>query len=187
MSPEVRPELTPYRRALALPGLRSLLLVAVLARIPLTATAVTLTLHVVLDLHRGYGAAGLGRGGTVARRSGRRCSAGWSTAAGCARPGAHHASPRSLVLVHRADVPYPLLLPAAVRGRLLALPVFSVVRQSIAALCPGQRRPRTRWTRCPSSCRSWSARRWRWLWSPRSPRRPPCCRSAADVAAGIGL
>ncbi|WP_433118270.1 hypothetical protein [Micromonospora sp. CA-246542] len=49
----------PYRTALALPGLRSLLLVAVLARIPLTATGVTLTFHVVLDLDRGYGAAGL--------------------------------------------------------------------------------------------------------------------------------
>lgn len=51
--------LEPYRRVLALPGVRSLLLVSLLARLPVTAVVVTLTLHVVLDLERGYGAAGL--------------------------------------------------------------------------------------------------------------------------------
>ena len=61
MTPEVRTvvNLKPYREALALPGVRSLLLVSVLARVPLTATGVTLTFYVVLDLGRGYGAAGL--------------------------------------------------------------------------------------------------------------------------------
>ena len=51
--------LTPYRQTLALPGIKSLLIVATLARIPITAGAVVLTLHVVNDLGRGYGAAGL--------------------------------------------------------------------------------------------------------------------------------
>ncbi|HEX5542802.1 MAG TPA: MFS transporter, partial [Micromonospora sp.] len=61
MSPEVRIPMTlaPYRRVLALPGVRSLLLVAMLARIPVTAAGVTLTLYVVLNLGRGYFAAGL--------------------------------------------------------------------------------------------------------------------------------
>src|SRR5690606_38063348 len=59
--PEVRTPMTlePYRQALRLPGVRSLLLVATLARTPLTATTVTVTLHVVLALDLGYGAAGL--------------------------------------------------------------------------------------------------------------------------------
>src|ERR1041384_1769231 len=51
--------LKPYRDTLALPGIRSLLAVATLARIPIAAGAVVLTLHVVTDLERGYGAAGL--------------------------------------------------------------------------------------------------------------------------------
>ena len=51
--------LKPYRETLALPGIKSLLIVATLARIPITAGAVTLTLHVVTDLGLGYGAAGL--------------------------------------------------------------------------------------------------------------------------------
>ena len=61
MGPEVTTAMTlkPYRETLALPGIRSLLIVATLARIPITAGAVVLTLHVVTDLGRGYGAAGL--------------------------------------------------------------------------------------------------------------------------------
>src|SRR5512139_367143 len=49
----------PYRRVLALPGVRSLMIVALIARIPIVASGITVTLHVVLDLHRGYAAAGL--------------------------------------------------------------------------------------------------------------------------------
>src|SRR5690348_6552116 len=51
--------LTPYRRVLALPGVRPLMVLALLARIPITAIGVTMTLHVAQDLHRGWGAAGL--------------------------------------------------------------------------------------------------------------------------------
>ncbi|MBX6723714.1 MAG: MFS transporter, partial [Dactylosporangium sp.] len=48
-----------YRRVLALPGVLSLTVVALLIRIPATMGGITLTLHVVLGLDRGYGAAGL--------------------------------------------------------------------------------------------------------------------------------
>ncbi|WP_431930812.1 MFS transporter [Micromonospora sp. RP3T] len=135
--------LKPYREALALPGLRSLLLVSVLARIPLTAVGVTLTFYVVLDLGRGYGAAGLvGATATV------------GTAIGAPLLGRlvdrHGLRPVLLLCtivegVFWAAAPtlsYPVLLPAAFLAGLLALPVFSVVRQSIAALVPTeQRRP----------------------------------------------
>src|SRR5919199_1989033 len=48
-----------YRAVLRVPGVRSLMLAAMLARVPATAAGVTLTLHVVLDLHGTYAAAGL--------------------------------------------------------------------------------------------------------------------------------
>jgi hypothetical protein len=44
--------LTAYRAVLARPGVRPLLLTTLIARIPVTAAPVVLTLHVVLDLHR---------------------------------------------------------------------------------------------------------------------------------------
>ncbi|MEU3452966.1 MFS transporter [Micromonospora sp. NPDC006766] len=143
MPPEVRTvvNLKPYREALALPGLRSLLLVSVLARIPLTATGVALTFHVVLDLGRGYGAAGLvGAASTVGAALGSPLLGRLVDRRGL-RP--------VLILTTIAEgifwsaapaLPYPVLLPAAFLAGLLALPVFSVVRQSVAALVPAARR-----------------------------------------------
>ncbi|MFI7430399.1 MFS transporter [Micromonospora sp. NPDC049836] len=143
MSREVRTvvNLKPYREALALPGLRSLLLISVLARIPLTATGVTLTFHVLLDLGRGYGAAGLvGAASTVGNAIGAPLLGRLVDRRGL-RP--------VLVLTTVAEgvfwtsaptLPYPVLLPAAFVAGLVALPVFSVVRQSVAALVPAERR-----------------------------------------------
>jgi MFS family permease len=48
-----------YRAVLGLPGVASLTGIAFLARIPASAAAITLTLHVVLTLDHGYAAAGL--------------------------------------------------------------------------------------------------------------------------------
>ncbi|PZF88150.1 MFS transporter [Micromonospora deserti] len=131
----------PYREALALPGLRSLLLVSVLARVPLTATGVTLTFYVVQDLGRGYGAAGLIGGAiTVGAAIGGPL---------LGRMVDRHGLRPVLVLTGVAEavfwsvapgLSYPLLLPAAFLAGSLALPIFSVVRQSIAALVPAERR-----------------------------------------------
>ncbi|MER7416543.1 MFS transporter [Micromonospora peucetia] len=134
-------KMKPYRETLALPGLRSLLLVSVLARVPLTATGVTLTFYVVLDLGRGYGAAGL---------------VGAAITVGAAIGGPllgrlidRHGLRPVLVLTGIAEavfwstapmLPYPVLLPAAFLAGSLALPIFSVVRQSIAAMVPPERR-----------------------------------------------
>ncbi|WP_247676559.1 MFS transporter [Micromonospora sp. M51] len=119
------------------------MVVAVLARIPLTATGVTLTFHVVFDLGRGYGAAGLvGAAVTVGAAIGGPILGRLVDQRGL-RP--------VLVLTGIAEaifwstaptLPYPVLLPAAFVAGSLALPIFSVVRQSIAALVPeDQRRP----------------------------------------------
>lgn len=135
--------LDPYRRALAVPGVRSLLLVGTLARVPLTATGVTLTLYVVLVLERGYGAAGLiGTATTVGMavgspllgrlvdRHGLRPVVGWTTAA------------QAVFWGTAPLLPYETLLVASFVGGLLSPPVFSLIRQSIAAVVPEDlRRP----------------------------------------------
>jgi MFS family permease len=133
--------LTPYRETLALRGIRSLLIVATLARIPIIAGTVTLTLHVVLDLKLGYGAAGL---------VGALFTIGGSLGAPVmGRITDHHGLRPVLVLTTVAEVtfwataqamPYPALLVAALIGGFLTLPVFSVTRQSIAALAPESHR-----------------------------------------------
>ena len=135
--------LTPYRETLALRGIRSLLIVATLARIPITAGTVTLTLHVIQDLKLGYGAAGLvGAAFTVGNSIGAPVLGRITDRKGL-RP--------VLILTTVAEVtfwataqamPYWALLVAALIGGFLTLPAFSVARQSIAALAPeSHRRP----------------------------------------------
>jgi predicted MFS family arabinose efflux permease len=127
--------LDPYRRVFAVPGVRPLMLVALVARIPVIAAGITLTLHVVLDLHRGYGAAGLvGTASTV------------GTALGSPLLGRivdRHGLRLMLASTIVAEaafwgvaplLSYPALLVTAFLAGLLTLPIFSVVRQSIAAL-----------------------------------------------------
>lgn len=133
----------PYRQVLAMPGMRSLMLLAIVARVPIVAAPITLTLHVVQDLDRGYAAAGLlgsvltlastvgapllGR--LIDRRS-LRTALALSTVA-------------EIIFWSVAPMlPYPVLLVAGAFLGLLTMPVFSVVRQSIAALVPAEsRRP----------------------------------------------
>ncbi|MDG4779453.1 MFS transporter [Micromonospora sp. WMMD961] len=145
MTPEVRTHVNmkPYRQALALPGLRSLLVVAVLARIPLTATGVTLTFHVVFDLGRGYGAAGLvGAAVTVGAAIGGPILGRLVDRRGLRPVLVLTGIVEAIFWSTAPSLPYPLLLPAAFVAGSLALPIFSVVRQSIAALVPEhQRRP----------------------------------------------
>jgi predicted MFS family arabinose efflux permease len=131
----------PYRQALALPGIRSLLVVAMLARVPVTAASVTLTLHVVLDFGRGYGAAGLvGAAMTVGAAFGAPLLGRLVDRRGL-RPMIVLTTVASALFWGAAPVlPYPALLIAAVFGGLLTLPVFSVIRQSIAALAPEEQR-----------------------------------------------
>ncbi|MER7889361.1 MFS transporter [Micromonospora sp. NPDC094482] len=144
MAPEVWTvvNLEPYRQTLALPGLRSLLLVAVLARIPLTATGVTMTLH-VLDLGRGYAAAGLvGAAITVGAAIGGPLLGRQIDRRGLRPVLVLTAIVEAVYWATAPSLPYLLLLPAAFVAGSLALPIFSVVRQSIAALVPEeQRRP----------------------------------------------
>lgn len=143
MTAEVRTvvNLKPYRQALALPGIRSLLLVSVLARTPLTAAGVALTFYVLLDLERGYAAAGLvGAAMTVGAALGAPLLGRLVDRRGLRPVLALTTVAEAVFWATAPQLPLTLLLPAAFLGGLLNLPVFSVIRQSIAAIVPEDRR-----------------------------------------------
>ncbi|NJC71731.1 MFS transporter [Planosporangium thailandense] len=133
--------LEPYRHVLTRPGVLPLVLVALLARVPATAVGITLTLHVVGDLHRGYGAAGLvGALSTIGMALGSPALGRLVDRRGL-RPMLLLTTVASAVFWAVApELPYQVLLPVAFVGGALTLPVFSVVRQSLAALVPEEHR-----------------------------------------------
>jgi MFS family permease len=133
--------LAPYRRVLALPGVRTLTLLGVLARIPHTAISMVLTLHVVLSLHRGYGDAGLVVGAFTV---GAAVGAPWRGRA-VDRFGLRRALVPSLVVEAAVWgsapwLPFEALVGAVVVAGLLGLPVFTVIRLSLSVLVPEPQR-----------------------------------------------
>jgi predicted MFS family arabinose efflux permease len=133
--------LAPYRDVLALPHVRSLIVVTSLARIPAAASAVALTLHVVLSLGGGYGAAGaLGAALTLGGALGAPLVGRTTDRRGLRTSLVLTASAQGTFWLVASALPYPLLLPAAFLAGLLTLPLFSVSRQSLAALVPDDRR-----------------------------------------------
>lgn len=125
------------------PGVGTITGIGIAARIPATAVGVTLTLHTVLTLGYGFGAAGLVAAavptgmavgapllGSVIDRFGLRPMVVLTTTSG---------------LLFWSVAPllgYAGLLAAAFVAGVLTLPVFSLVRQVIAAIVPaGHRRP----------------------------------------------
>lgn len=135
--------LTQYRAVLRLPGVTPLVLVSMLSRIPASATAITLTLHVVLALQLGYAAAGsVGAAATIGAAIGAPLLGRLIDRFGL-RP--------VLVLGIGAEatmwglapfLPYPALILAALLNGVLGVQLYSVVRQALAAsVPPAQRRP----------------------------------------------
>ncbi|SEL17238.1 MFS transporter [Nonomuraea pusilla] len=133
--------LEPYRRLLRLPGVPTLLLVGLLARVPSTATGMALTLHVAVGLDLGYAKAGLvTTASTIGMAVGSPLSGRFVDRHGL-RP--------VLVVTTLAQaafwacawaLPFPALVVAALVAGLLALPVFSVIRQCLAAMVPVDQR-----------------------------------------------
>jgi MFS family permease len=130
--------ITPYKPILAIPGTRALFAVAFVARLPLTAKSMALTLHIVLDQGGSYAAAGLasmvmtvgmGIGSPVLGRM------------------VDHRGLKPVLLltgvseaVYWVSAPFlsypPLLVTTFVLGGVLGVPVFSVIRQAVAARVP---------------------------------------------------
>lgn len=130
-----------YREVLALPGVTPLVSLSLVARVPASAAAITLTLHVVLTLDLGYAAAGaVGAASTIGMaigapllgrlvdRSGLRMMLTVTICAG------------SVFWALAPYLSYPALLVGAFLGGLLSFPVYSIIRQALAAAVPEARR-----------------------------------------------
>jgi MFS family permease len=138
--------LDPYRRVLARPGVRSLVLTTLLARIPTTAAGIVLTLHVVLGSNRGGLGLGFTASGAVAAASALGAAVGAPligrmidrsgliivlvVTAGC----------EAVFWASAAWLPYAWLVPGACLAGFLSLPVFTVSRQAMATLLPDAER-----------------------------------------------
>ena len=133
--------LSRYRQVLALPGVRRLLLISLFARIPGSAVGVAMTLHVVLTLKEGYGAAGLVTAfatigmtisgplfGRLVDRRGLRLMLAITTIG------------EATFWFIAPSLPYPALLGTALLGGFLTLPVGATSRQALAAIVPPQHR-----------------------------------------------
>ncbi len=134
-------QLTPYRDVVSLAGARSVLLLGFLARMPMFATGIVLTIHVVSSLFRSYGEAGLVSACfTVALA----ISAPWRGRLldrhGLRRVVAPSIVATALVWTAMPFLPYAVLLPASVLSGLFAVPSFSILRQSLIAAVPDERR-----------------------------------------------
>ena len=134
-------DLSRYRRVLARPGVRAVLLTSLLARMPIISAPIVLTLHVVLDLDRGFSASGLVAGAFAIG------SAIGSPQLGRAmdRVGLRPVLCLTTVVagvfwLTAAHLPYWALVPAAFVGGLLPIPVYTITRQSLAALLPPEDR-----------------------------------------------
>jgi MFS family permease len=131
----------PYRRLLRLPGVRALLLVGLLARIPSTATGMALTLHVVNGLGDGFGRAGLvTMASTIGMAIGSPLSGRFVDRHGLRPVLAVTTVAQAAFWASAWALPFPALLVAAAVAGLLGLPVFSVIRQCLAAMVPVEQR-----------------------------------------------
>ncbi len=130
-----------YRAILALPGVGAVTAVSFLARLPASASAMTLTLHVVLTLDQGYAAAGVvGAAATVGMAVGAPLLGRLVDRRGLRTMLALTLSAQALFWGVAPFLPYPALLVCALLGGLLGVPVYSVTRQSLAVLVPPERR-----------------------------------------------
>ncbi len=135
--------LSPYRQVLAVPGVRALLLVGILARVPSTAIGVTLLFHVTNTLGRSWAQAGLVTAAyTVGAALGQPLTGRLLDRKGMRIAMIVTAGVEAVVWAVAPHLSYAVLLGAAVIGGLFALPVFSAVRLSLAAMVPEHsRRP----------------------------------------------
>lgn len=130
-----------YRRLLAIPGVRTLLLVGLLARVPSTAMGMALTLHVAVSMGLDFVPAGvITAASTIGSAIGSPLSGRMVDRYGL-RPVLIVTTAAQAVFWSCAwALPYWALVVAALFAGLLSLPVFSVTRQCLAALVPVDQR-----------------------------------------------
>jgi MFS family permease len=135
--------LAPYRQVLAVPGVRALLLVGVVARIPATAIGMTLTLHVATTLGRPWTQAGLVTAAfTVGAAVGAPLLGRLIDRRGLRTVMVLTTTVAAVVWFTAPHLSYALLLPAALIAGLFGVPIFPAIRLALAAMVPPeQRRP----------------------------------------------
>jgi MFS family permease len=129
--------LTRYKSVLGLPGMKTFMLVALIARIPGTAWTTALTLSVVLDRHLSYAAAGAATA---------MFTVGLALGSPLLGRAIDRRGPRPVLLVTGVvsllfwnlvpSLPYPALLACAVFCGALQVPIMTLVRQSLAHRVP---------------------------------------------------
>ena len=133
--------LSPYRAVLRLPAVRTLLLLGVVARLPMTAAGIVLVLHVENTLGRSWLEAGLvGAATTVGAAIGSPWRGRLVDRFGLRRALAPSIVVEALVWGSVPWLGYEGLLVAAFVGGLMGLPIFTVVRQSLSVLVPEAQR-----------------------------------------------
>src|SRR5690606_36017261 len=131
----------PYRRLFRLPGVGVLLLAGLAARVPSAAMGMALTLHVVKTLELGYATAGAVTAANTIGRAVGSPLAGRVVDRDGLRPGLIVTTAAQAVFWSGAGaLPAPAALGAAALAGLLALPVFGVIRQCLAAMVPLEQR-----------------------------------------------
>jgi MFS family permease len=135
--------LAPYRHVLAIPGVRALLLVGVLARVPATAIGITLTLHVVNAMGRSWAQAGLVTAAfTVGAAAGSPLMGRLIDRRGLRLVMVLTAGVSATVWVFAPHLSYSVLLVVALVGGFFCIPIFAAIRLGLAAMVPvDQRRP----------------------------------------------
>jgi MFS family permease len=117
--------------------MRALLLVAVLARVPVTAIGMTLTVHVASVLGRSWAQAGVVTAAyTVGAALGGPLTGRLMDRRGMRAAMAVTGVVTAVVWGAAPQLPYPWLVVASVVGGIFCLPIFSAVRLSIAATVP---------------------------------------------------
>jgi MFS family permease len=130
-----------YRKVLALPGVRTLLVLIFFARLPSTAAGMVLTLHVAVSMGRGYGAAGtVGAAATIGIALGAPVMGRVTDRFGLRRMLVITTIGEATFWVIARYLSYPLLLGTAFIGGFLVLPAMSIGRQAMAALVPADLR-----------------------------------------------
>jgi len=130
-----------YRRLFSAPGVRSLMVIGLLAKMPGLGISSVLILHVVGNMHRGFGAGSL-------------VAAFWTAGAGLGAPLQGRGLDRhglrkvfALLVVAQALfwgvahlLPFPALLATAFLGGLTTLPAFTVIRLALANMVTEENR-----------------------------------------------
>jgi len=130
-----------YRRVLGIPGVPTTLALMFFARLPYTATGLTLTLHVVSALGRGYSAAGLIGTATMVGSALSSPLIGRMIDRFGLRPVvAMCGTAATAYWVSAPHLPFPVLVVIALPAGGLAIPVSSIARQVLTALVPVEQR-----------------------------------------------